>query len=395
MNDLLSPTSGIDSRLAEFRALFPFLRSGLIFMNHASVAPQSSLVVDAVHRYLKERSEGSVETYLRDIAVVSDCRKRLARLLHADSEDDIAFTMNTSDALNIVAAGIRWKQGDRVLLNDLEFPANLYPFLNQRSRGVGCDVVTSTDGMMPVDRLMSHVTPRTRMVAVSAVQFLSGYRIDLRALGEECRKRGIIFVVDGIQAAGVIPIDVRACHIDVFAAGGQKWLMGPQGIGMLYVAPHLREQLDQSSLGWLGVEHPWEFSRRDQPPARTARRFEGGTLNIPGVYALNASVGMLEAFGIQAIEQRVLDLTDALTGALSEIRSLRRYSPALRNDRAGIVTVAIPESMDAEVLHRHLLAQKLVISLRSGMLRFAPHLYNTHDEVSQAVELTRNAVMSQ
>ncbi len=226
---LLSP-----ERLTRARSLFPHTLQGKIYLNHAGTSPMSTRVLDAVTRYYRDRSEGKIDTYWEDLPMVAEVRSFVQQLINAESTERIALTANTSDAINIIAGGIDWKSGDRILLNDIEFPANVWPYLNLKQIGVELDVLKALDGRVTPDQIEESITSRTRLVALSAVQFLSGYRADLATIGEMCRQRGAIFAVDGIQAVGAIKLDVQAMKIDALAAGGQKWQMSPHGTGFLY-----------------------------------------------------------------------------------------------------------------------------------------------------------------
>ena len=204
------------------RDLFPHVARGTVYLNHAGTSPLSSRVVEAMTRYLHERSEGMIETYQHDLPMVAECKESLRSLINAETPDRIALSANTSDAINIVAAGIPWTSGDRILLNTSEFPANVWPYLNLQRHGVRIDFIPAPDGRVTIDRILDRLTPRTRVLALSAVQFLSGYRADLETIGDICRSRGIIFAVDGIQAVGAARINVQKMKIDALAAGGQK-----------------------------------------------------------------------------------------------------------------------------------------------------------------------------
>ncbi|MGH7453182.1 MAG: aminotransferase class V-fold PLP-dependent enzyme, partial [bacterium] len=195
--------------LERARALFPHIIRDKIYLNHAATAPLSTRVVDAMMAHFQERSSGSIDSYWTDLPKKEECRAFVQRLINAESPDRIAFAANTSDAINIIASGMPWQSGDRVLLNDMEFPANVYPYLHLRRLGVEIDHIRCASGKITPEMIKAALTPRTRIVALSAVQFLSGYRADMAAIGELCRRRGIFFVVDGIQAVGAIHIDVQ------------------------------------------------------------------------------------------------------------------------------------------------------------------------------------------
>ena len=379
--------------LLRARSLFPFLQQGKLYLNHAATSPYSTRVVEALHAYEEERSRGMLETFMRlDMPMIAAARGLAARMVNAGSPSRIAFTGNTSDALNIVAAGLPWRAGDRILLNSQEFPANVHPYWHLKARGVAIDMVPCPDGRVPAERLLAALTPQTRLLALSAVQFLSGFRADLAAIGAECRRRGVLFVVDAIQAVGNVRVDVQAAHIDALATGCQKWQMSPQGTGYLYLTEELQSRVTPSYLGWLAVEDPWKFFDFDQPVAPDARRFEGGTLNIPGIWGMHAALATLLEFGLEAVEKQILHLSSLLTEALPLIPGVRLFSPADPAERSGIVTVALGPATDAERVFKALLERNVTVSLREGKLRYSPHFYNSSADIERAVEETRIAI---
>ncbi len=389
MSTLFSPDT-----LDRARSLFPHTRQGKNYLNHASSSPLSSRVVNAMTAYLHNRSEGELETYFTDIKMVNECRSLVARLIHAESPDRIAFQINTSDAINVVASGLPWAPGDSLILNDIEFPANVYPYLNLKRQGVEIDTIRAVGGRITPEMIASRIRPRTRLVALSAVQYLSGHRADLESIGKMCRGRGIVFAVDGIQAVGAVELDVQRLRIDALAAGAQKWQMGPHGSGFLYLTEELQARIAQASLGWLSVENPWSFHKYDQPLASSARRYEGGSLNMPSLHGLRAALSTLLEFGPEAIESHILALTEILRKALSEIKGLSVVTSYPDVERAGIVTVRLPDGVDSKEVFRQIARRNVFIALREGQLRFSPHFYGAPDEMRQAADVTRECLAS-
>lgn len=382
-----------ESEVLAARALFPFLADGKLYLNHAATSPYSTRVVEALHTYEAERSRGMLETFMHlDMPKIAATRELAALMVNAESPGRIAFTGNTSDALNIVATGLAWRGGDRVLVNTQEFPANIHPWWHLKGLGVEIDLVPCADGRVPAERLLEALTPRTRVLALSAVQFLSGYRADLRTIGTECRRRGVLLVVDGIQAVGSVRVDVQAMKIDALATGCQKWQMSPQGTGYLYLTEDLQSRLHQAYLGWLAVEDPWKFFDFDQPVAPDGRRFEGGTLNIPGIWGMHAALDTLLGYGLDRIEEHILFLTGRLSELLTGLDGLALFSPPGDAERSGIVTVALPPGVDAGKAYGALMRRNLTVSLREGRLRYSPHFYNSAEDMDRAAEETRRAL---
>ena len=293
----------IPTSLEHIRSFFPHIQTGRIYCNHAATGPLSTRVIEAMQRHLFDRSAGLLDTFDADMTMVGELRSRVAALINAPSPDRIAFPPNTSEGIAIVASGLPWQSGDRILLNSAEFPANVYPYIALRQAGVELDFVQCERGAVTPEMIESSLTPRTRLVALSAVQFLSGYRADLAAIGDLCRRRNIIFAVDGIQAVGAVRVDVQAMKIDALAAGAQKWQLSPHGAGFLYLTEELQSRITQSHLGWLSVDDPWQFYAYDQPLAASARRYEPGSLSFPALWGMHASLGLLLEVGLPAVEE--------------------------------------------------------------------------------------------
>lgn len=384
---LLSP-----EKLSQARSLFPHTLQGKIYLNHAGTSPMSTRVVDAITRYYHDRSEGNIDTYWDDLPMVAEVRSFIRQLIHAESTERIALTANTSDAINIVAGGIDWKSGDRILLNDIEFPANVWPYLNLKQIGVELDVIKSPDGLVTPDQIEESMTSRTRLVALSAVQFLSGYRADLAPIGEMCRQRDAIFAVDGIQAVGAIKLDVQAMKIDALAAGGQKWQMSPHGTGFLYLTEELQSRIRQKNLGWLSVADPWDFHNFTQPLDTAARRYEGGSLIMPSLWGMHAALQTILEFGEEAIETHILALTQILIDGFQNINGIELYSPINARERAGITTIRFAPTVDAKRIFKRLTERKITTGLREGLLRYSPHFYCTPEEMNATIHATKECI---
>lgn len=388
-----SPFSEQDHQ--SYRALYPHTQTDRIYLNHAAVSPLSVKVTEAVQHRLQKRSGGPINFFEEDLEVMEKCRNRIRRLVKAESADRIAFATNTSAGLNLVANGLKWKAGDRVLINDIEFPANVYPFLNLERKGVEVDFIAHENGRITPEHVESNLRPETRLVSISAVQFLSGYRADLAAIGQLCRDRGILFVVDGIQALGAIRLDVQAMHIDALAAGGHKWLMGLQGCGLLYVSESLQQQITEQPVGWLSVEEAWDFFNYDQPLDPTARRYENGTPNFTGIYGLNAALGTHFEAGPNNVESHIQYLASHLYESIAALDGVSMFTPDNSSERAGIVTAHLDQRLDTEALMTYFTDRHLTVSIRDGKLRLAPHYYNTISELDRAVDIVRTGIQEQ
>ena len=326
---------------------------------------------------------GAIDVYVHMLATVAQTKQNLASLINA-SPDRIGFVGNTSEGINILAAGIDWKTGDRILLNDSEFPTNVVPFLNCKRHGVEIDFVKNVRGEIRVEDIERAITPRTRLLSISFVQFLAGFRADLTAIGALCKRHGIIFCVDSIQGLGVAPLDCAASGIDFLANGGNKWLMGMMGTGFVFLTPELQSRIQQSHIGWTSNRNFFgDFFTYRIDPDETARRYENGTQNYCGIAALQASTATLLEVGIERIAEHVAGLTDALI-AMCDERGYDTLTPRSRAHRAGIVSFTCP---DVERQFVRLTSSGIMVSLREGMLRVAPHFYNTHEEIGALADV--------
>jgi cysteine desulfurase/selenocysteine lyase len=380
------------SQLERIRELFPHVKTGQIYFNHASTSPLSTPVVNALSQFLRERSDGTLITYEDELKVEKECREAVRGMINAESVDRISLVGNTSDSINIVSSGLPWKAGDRIILNDVEFPANVYPYYHLQEGGVAIDFIKNVDGKITPQMIADAVTPRTRVVALSAVQYLTGYRADMKTIGTLCRDKGIWFVVDGIQAVGAVQMDVQEMKIDALGAGAQKWQMSTQGTGFLYLTEALRDAIRPMYVGWLAAENAWDFSNYGQPLVKTGKRFEGGTVNRLGFRGMTVSLNLLLDQGMANVERHILGLTGRLAEGLSALDGVTLISPSDDEERAGIVTIAVPPKTDASRLFKKLLLQNIVISIREGKLRFSPHFYNSSEEIDKTIEATRELI---
>lgn len=360
-----------------YRSWFPHIQTGKIWLNHAAISPVSKRVHAVIEKHLQNRSFGDIDVYPSVIVSCEKTKSNLATLIHT-TPDRIAFVPNTSEGLNILANGLVWKSGDRILLNDIEFPTNVVPFLNLKRLGVEIDFVKSSDGEVTIESIERAVTPATKLLSISSVQFLTGYKADLAAIGALCKRHGIIFCVDAIQGLGVVPTDVQSMQIDFLASGGNKWLMGMMGLGFAYVSGALQERIHQKHIGWTSNRNFFgDFFNYRLDPDETARRYENGTQNYLAIAALGESTATLLEVGIGNIHGHVLALTDGII-SFADDHHIEVATPRDRSKRAGIVTLKHPQ---AKEIFGDLTDQRIMISLREGMLRIAPHFYNSEEDL--------------
>lgn len=369
--------------LNEIRTLFPYIKNDIIYFNHAATGPFSTLLVNAINKVLKEKSERNIDDFnsFKDVAV--ETKSILASMLNTVPER-LAFTDNTTNGLNFLAQSIQWKKGDRILLNDIEFPANVYPFLNLKRIGVEVDFVKSDNGKVTADMIIDAIKPGTKLISVSYVQFLSGYRIDLEKIGKHCKDNDIIFSVDAIQALGAVKLDVEKSNIDFLSCGTQKWLLGFQGLAFIYLNEKLQRKIIPANIGWLSVNNAWNLLDYQIDLKTTADVFQGGTINALGVYALNASLKLFNDFNFNEVEKRVLENSKYFLTKLASIGINGLLLNSNESELAGIVTFKIK---DPDLVVKKLEQNKIICSQRVGMIRFSPHFYNIFDEIDRVVDV--------
>lgn len=358
------------------RNLFPHIKKNINYLNHASRGPLCTPVIDSLNKAIDEQSSEQIDNYQSFLETMEETRELIGEMLNTKS-NRISFLDNTTNGINVIANGIKWKRGDRVLLNDIEFPANVYPFLNLRSEGVEVDFIKSQNGIIPADKIIEAIKPATRLVSISYVQFLSGYRADLEIIGKVCREKGVIFSVDAIQALGAVNLDVEKCNIDFLSCGSQKWLLGLQGFAFIFVAVNLQEKMQPKNIGWLSVENAWDLLHYDLKLKSSALTFQGGTVNNFGVNALNSSLKLFFEFGLKNIESNVISNSRYIISKLNELGYSSSLSDLGDNNIAGIISFPHP---DANKVYQHLAKEKIFISAREGYVRISPHFYNTLGE---------------
>jgi len=360
------------------RAEFPIL-DRWAFFNHAGVAPIAARAAAELERFAREARDDAYLTgkwYQR----AEDTRKLAAQLINAETRE-IAFVKNTSEGLAFVANGLDWHPDEEIISTAVEYPSNVYPWMDLAARcGVKHIMVPERAGRIAMEDLFAAVTPRTKMVALSHVEYASGYVNDLAAIGRYCHDRGILLCVDAIQSCGALPVDVKAMNIDFLSADGHKWMLGPEGCGFFYC--HNRHlQLLRPEVGWMNVINSSDYGHYDFTLRRDAKRFECGSYNIPGVLALGAALGLLLEVGIDLVQQRILALTDQLCAGLQD-RGYQVFSSRRPGEASGIVTFTSPAHDPAQIVAQ-LEHQKIIIVLREGRLRASPHFYNTPEQIDQ------------
>jgi len=365
------------------RALFP-VAAQWAYCDHASVGPLPKPTRDELARiYDAQMALGKLGTVPVE-ATLDAVRADVARAIGA-SPDEIAFMRATSDGALLIASGLDWTPGDQVVIAADEFGANAYPWLNLRERGVDVVLARAPSERVTPALLDARATPRTRVVAVSQVGFSDGYRNDIASIGRWCRQRGVLFAVDAMQGFGGLPLDVRACSADVAYFGVTKWLLGPHGVSVVYVRDELIERLRPTLAAWRSVLDPMDFLNYDQPLHPSARRFEGGTGNMPGIAGFGVSLKLLTAAGFERIERHVLALTDRLISG-ARAASIEIKSDLAPSARSGIVLLGLGAANVDELIERTL-AARVCVTVRANGVRVSPHGYNTDEDIDRVLKV--------
>jgi selenocysteine lyase/cysteine desulfurase len=370
--------------LARYRAEFPITEC-CAFLSHSSVSSPSRRVTDAMQQYAERSMREPMLRYGPDMQkLLLDLRQQLARLINARGADEIALMPNTATGINTAALSLPLRAGDNVLVLDGDYPANVYPWWNLAYRGVLTKVVPQHAGGLSLDLLEQRIDRHTRVIALSTAMFATGFRNDIAAVGALCRERGISFVVDAIQTLGAFPIDVQAHHIDVLAAGSQKWLLSTPGGGLLYMRREvLNETQPGAYVGASSVVDMYNFLDYNLTAPTGAERFHVGMPPFAVLAGLHAAVELLHEVGIERISQQILHLVDVLLTDMAE-RGYQVAASTAPEHRSGIVIVQVP---DAGGLCKQFERDGVILTPRGGGVRVSPHFYNTEAEVLRVGEL--------
>ncbi len=361
-----------------YRSEFPITKR-CAFMNHAAISPLSMRVVNTVETLFREFSYYGSEYYPKWAKRMEEIRRLFATLIHADP-DEIAFVSNTSQGLSAIAEGLDWKEGDGALIAKPDFPTNLYPWMNLERKGVKVHYFKRNGGRFSIEEVDKALSPGTRLLSVSSVDFATGFLCDLEALGEFCRRKGLLLCVDAIQSLGLIPIDVKKYGIHFLASGGHKWLLSAMGCGGLFVSRDVDSRVHPVQVGWKSVVKEEDFFQIQFDLKPDALRFEPGTMNVAGIYALGSAVELLMDVDVEKAYAHVIALNDLLYEGLKE-RKFRIVTPMGANERSGILSF-IPSS-NPKSLYDFLTKEMIRVSLRNQMIRLSPHFYNNKDDIDR------------
>ena len=366
-----------DKKLFEiYRDEFPVTKD-YVYLDHAGVAPVSLRGKRAVEKFLSEATESGMFNYKQWMDRVEEVRRSCAILTGAEPEE-IAFVKNTSQGISIVAEGLDWNEGDNLLVCEKDFPSNIYPWLNLKRKGVEIRVVPSQNERILLEDIELLIDSRTKLLTVSSVNFSSGFKIDLEVVGRLCKGKGILFFVDAIQSLGVIPMDVNEFKIDFLAADGHKWLLSPEGTGIFYCRKELAPRINPPLIGWKSIINESDYDHVDFRLKTNALRFEEGSLNVMGIYALGAAIDLLLDVRIDRIQARVIQLGDLIIRE-AEKRDFQVRTPKSKEERGGIISII--GNFDPIKVKDKLKEEGILVNVRGGAIRISPHFYNTEYEV--------------
>jgi cysteine desulfurase / selenocysteine lyase len=367
------------------RADFP-VTERWAYLNHAGINALPAPAVEAQHRCVSESAVDGGFAHPPHAERAEEVRQAAGVLMGVPAVD-VAFVKNTTEGLGFVANGLTWEAGDRVVVPDLEFPSTIYPWLALRDQGVVVDLVAPVGAgrCLPVDAFAAAIAagPPPKVVATSWVQFGRGWRTDLGALASVCHEAGALLCADVIQGLGVVPAALEAWGVDFAMADAHKWLLGPEGIGVLYVRRSCLEMLRPLEPGWASVAHREQWDNLALVWDDSARRFEGGTPNMVGVHGMGASLDLLLGAGVEAVWEHVSALTDRACDGLAAVGATV-LSDRTTHGRSGIVTFSVA-GHDPAALTEALRARGVACSPRGGGVRLSPHGYNTEEEVDRMV----------
>ncbi len=368
----------------DIRPLFP-AANFYTYLNSAAVSPMPLTAIDAITHQLNDVAAHGAAHYQEWVDTKNRARALVAEMLGVRT-DQIAFLRNTSDGIATIAAGMKWNAGDNIVSFEHEFPSNFYPWRRIRDDfGVELWLAPERDGRIDLDEFIGLIDAKTKVVALSAVQYASGFSADLERVGRAARAVDALFCVDIIQAFGAQPLDLPAQYVDAAAGASHKWLCAPEGCGILYLSERARERINPTLVGWISVETPWDFDDREQPLKLTALAWESGTGCSSLFYGLEQSLKLLHETGIENISRYLADMTDGLCDALSS-KNYELVSSRRPGESSAIVCIKHRGGMTPNEVAAKLESEKIVTSPRGDRIRIAPHFYNNIGDIERLLE---------
>lgn len=381
-------TTSVHFTFDNIRDYFPHTKE-LTYFNTASYGPFSTPLKEAIVANIDLRLAANKDDSHYAYSVADELRGDYAGLIGAEARQ-VGMGLHTTFGLNIAAYGLPLKAGDEVLIPDIEFPAAVYTWrAAAQSRGLKVVLIKSHNRFFDIAELERAITPKSKVLCISYVQFLNGFKNDLKRLGEICRRHGMYFVVDGIQGMGTEPINVRELGIDIFASGCQKWMLAPQGCGFFFLADSVRDKIVPPFMSWVGADWGLNFTDLfyyEKPLFDSARRFEMGYYAVLNFLGMKASVKYFQDLGIENIAKHNHALIDRLVGYLRGSSFYTITSNMEEKYRSSIFTFT---GKDVARLHRTILDNKVILVNREGSIRVSAHLFNDDSDIDRLIGILR------
>lgn len=372
----------------QIRSQFPALED-LTYLNSAAVSLLPTSAIDAVTSQLHDVAAYGSEHYQAWVDTKERCRVLLADMIGARSEQ-VAFLRNTSDGFSAIATGLTWRHRDNIVTFAGEFPSNYYPWRRIRdAHGVEIRAVAERNARIEIDELISLIDARTRVVAISSIQFASGFRSDLERIGRAARAVDALFCVDLIQGLGAETYDVGSQFIDAACGASHKWLCAPEGCGYIYLSQRAMERFDPMLVGWISVEDPWDFTDREQAFKPNALALESGTGPSSLFYGLEKSLELIGSAGPEKIKVHLAQLSDYLVERLAGT-DLDVISSRRDGESSAIVCAVHRDGLSVNRIARALSQRNVVVSPRDGRLRIAPHFFNSIGDIDRFIDEYRS-----
>lgn len=370
----------------EIRENFPVTKS-LIYLDHAAVSPLHAGSKQVLEAYAEHFLNQGIKNYDYWYEKTEQIRETFAKFIKAD-KSEIAFIKSTSAGLSMLANGIDFKEGENIVIPDIEFPSNIYPWLNLKRKSVNVKFLKCNQGIVDLNRLENLIDEKTRVVSVSWVQFTNGYRVNLAKISEICRNKSnqygkkIYFCVDAIQGLGALELDVSKIGIDFMAADGHKWFLAAEGAGFLYCNKNILADIYPATVGWKSIINPLDFTNIHFDLEKSAKKFEEGSMNLVGILTLGASLELFNKYGIKNIENKILNLSKYACRLLID-KNAELVTIDEDYCRSGIVSFRT-NNIDAD--YKKLLNLNIQFSKRGELLRISPHFYNTETEIEYFID---------
>ncbi len=360
--------------------------SDILHLNHAAVGAWPLRTAKAISSFAFENNQQGSWHYPDWVEKETALRQMLARLIGVEAED-IALLKNTSEGLSLIAYGLHWNKGDEIVIPCQEFPSNKIIWQSLEQYGVIVRQVDLFSTDSPEQAIVAACNHKTRLVSVSAVQYISGLRLDTSTIGEYCDNNNILFCVDAIQALGAVPFNAIESKAHFVVADGHKWMLGPEGLALFYCRDSVKDQLQLRQYGWHMVENLYDFDAESWTPAASSRRFECGSPNMTAIHGLHASLSLFEEVGYNTVHKTLALNIDYLITQLETMPSIEILSKHHDLHRQSGIVLVKHNKIKAPALYQSLMEKNVFCAVRGGGIRLSPHFYTSHHTLDQFLDL--------